>query len=152
MIRTRITDQAFSPETEVATFASQRGASCGALVTFVGYCRAHSGSSSVDRLELDHYPGFTDAEVERITRTVATKHAVDDVLVIHRVGAIAAGEAIVLVAVSSAHRRAAFAAAEELMDCLKTDAPFWKREVGAGGAQWVEPTCDDYARRQEHEE
>ncbi|MGD9981368.1 MAG: molybdenum cofactor biosynthesis protein MoaE [Hyphomonadaceae bacterium] len=152
MIRAIVTLDAFSPETEVARFSAERSGSCGALVTFTGYCRARSDRRHVEHLDLDHYPGFTDAEVERLTRAVAEKHAVHDVLVIHRAGMIAAGEAIVLVAVSSAHRASAFAAAEELMDRLKTDAPFWKRECGPAGAHWVDPTDEDYVRREEHGE
>jgi len=152
VIRAIVTHEAFSPETEVARFSAERDGSCGALVTFTGYCRTRSNGRDVEKLELDHYPGFTDAEVERLTRTVAAKHAITDVLVIHRAGTIAAGEAIVLVAVSSAHRASAFAAAEELMDRLKTDAPFWKRERGPMGAHWIDPTDEDYVRREEHGE
>lgn len=152
MIAARITLNGFSPEAESARFAASLGGACGALVTFVGYCRAASARGVVERLELDHYPGFTDAEVERLTREVAAKHAITDALTIHRAGAIAAGEAIVLVAVASAHRATAFAAAEELMDRLKTDAPFWKRELGPDGARWIEPTAEDYARRKEHDQ
>jgi molybdopterin synthase catalytic subunit len=71
-------------------------------------------------------------------------------LVIHRFGPILPGEPIVLVAALSAHRAAAFAAVEELMDFLKTDAPFWKREIGPNGARWIEPTAEDRRRREEH--
>ena len=71
------------------------------------------------------------------------RHGLIDLLVIHRVGAIAAGEAIVLVAASSAHRMSALAAVSEVMDHLKTEAPIWKKEVGAAGARWVEPTAAD---------
>ena len=91
---------------------------------------------------------------DHATRLFATltdaQHAIADLLVIHRAGAIEAGEPIVLVAAASAHRAAAFAATEELMDFLKTDAPFWKREVGADGERWVEPSAEDYARRGKH--
>ena len=151
MIRVAITLDPFSPDEETARFAAARDDTCGAIVSFVGYCRGSAMGQAVDRLELQHYPGFSDRQVEQIASAVAERRGVADLLVIHRSGAIGVGEAIVLVAVSSQHRAAAFAACEELMDFLKTDAPFWKREVGAAGSRWVEPTADDHARRQEHE-
>ena len=85
-------------------------------------------------LELEHYPGFTEVEVHRLVQVVFARHDLLDMLVIHRVGAVAAGEAIVLVAALSSRRAAAFAAVGEIMDYLKTDAPIWKREVGHGRA------------------
>jgi molybdopterin synthase catalytic subunit len=149
-MRVLITPNAFSPETEVAGFAAQRGNDAGALASFVGYCRGRAEDGAIERLELEHYPGFTEAEVERLAQAVAAKHALLDLLIIHRIGAISAGEPIVLVAALSRHRAAAFAAVSEMMDYLKTDAPLWKREIGAKGARWIEPTAEDRARRQEH--
>jgi molybdopterin synthase catalytic subunit len=140
----------FSPDTELKRFSEGRGAGVGANASFVGYCRASACDGAVDFLELQHYPGFTEAEVERLARQVTARHALDDLLVIHRVGPIPAGEAIVLVAATSGHRAPAFAAVAEMMDYLKTDAPFWKREVGSAGARWIEPTAADHARRKEH--
>lgn len=150
MIRVVVTAEAFAPAHETACFAAARDDRCGALASFVGYCRGHTHDGVVTALELQHYPGFTEAEIERLARQVSAKHALTALLVIHRVGVIPAGDAIVLVAAQSAHRAAAFAAVEEMMDYLKTDAPFWKREAGPDGARWIEPTSDDYARRQEH--
>lgn len=150
MIRVVVTDTAFAPEHENARFAGARDEGCGALATFVGYCRGRVGHSAVTHLELQHYPGFTEAEIERLAHAVAAKHALSDLAVIHRVGFIAMGEPIVLVAALSAHRAAAFAAVEEMMDYLKTDAPLWKRERGPSGSRWIEPTPEDYSRRQEH--
>jgi molybdopterin synthase catalytic subunit len=150
MMRILVTPTAFSPDAELSRFAAGRSAEAGALASFVGYCRAASAQGPVERLELDHYAGFTEAEIERLARAVASRHALLDLLVIHRVGAVAAGEAIVLVAALSAHRAAAFAAVSEMMDYLKTEAPFWKREVGPDGARWIEPTAADYARLEEH--
>ncbi len=150
MIQVSITAEAISPDAETARFAALRGAACGAVVTFVGYCRGVSQQGDVMRLELEHYPGFTEREISRLTREVAKRHDVADILVMHRFGAISPGEAIVLVAALSAHRAAAFAAVEELMDYLKTDAPFWKREIGPSGARWIEPTAEDRRRREEH--
>jgi molybdopterin synthase catalytic subunit len=121
------------------------------MASFVGYCRAASSAGSVEQLHLDHYPGFTEREIERLTAGVMDRHGLDDVLVIHRVGAISAGDAIVLVAAQSHHRAAAFAAVAELMDYLKTDAPLWKRAITASGSRWIEPTGADHARRRTHE-
>lgn len=150
MIEVCVTAEAFSPDAELARFATARGDDCGAAVSFVGYCRGASQHGEVTRLELEHYPGFTEAEISRLSRLVAAKHRVPSILVIHRVGTMAPGEPIVLVAALSAHRAAAFAAVEELMDYLKTDAPFWKRETGPRGARWIEPTAEDRRRREEH--
>jgi len=141
-----ITEAAFSADAEIARFAAGRSALTGAIATFAGYCRG----DDVTRLELQHYPGFTESEVRKLAERVVQRHAVDRVRVVHRVGAIPAGEAIVLVAAESAHRAAAFATVNELMDYLKTDAPLWKRAVGPDGARWIEPTADDRARRRSH--
>jgi len=140
-MRVSIDTVAFSPEQELASFA--RDGEVGAMASFVGYCRARSGGRAVDRLELEHYPGFTDAVVRGLADSVFRKHDLVDLLVVHRVGAIAAGEAIVLVAALSAHRAAALAAVSELMDHLKTEAPIWKKEIGGSGAVWIEPTAED---------
>lgn len=149
MIRASVSLEPFSPDAEVARFSSLRGDACGAAVTFIGYCRGRSKNRAVTQLELEHYPGFTEAEINRLATATGQKHGVSDLLVIHRAGAVAAGEPIVLVAAMSAHRAAAFAAVEELMDYLKTDAPFWKRETGPDGAHWIEPTAEDRIRREE---
>ena len=118
----------------------------------MGYCRAISKEGeALTYLELTHYPGFTEAEITRLADTVKVRHGLSGLLVIHRVGAIAAGDPIVLVAASSTHRDAALAAVADLMDYLKTDAPLWKREIGDFGARWIEPTDADRARRRTHE-
>lgn len=150
MIKTLVCLHAFSPDEEIARFSAERDDTCGAAVTFVGYCRGWSQHGPVVQLELEHYPGFTEAEIQRLADAAGRKHNVGDILVIHRAGIIAPGQPIVLVAARSAHRAAAFAAVEDLMDYLKTDAPFWKRESGAGGAHWIEPTAEDRSRREEH--
>lgn len=150
MITVAITPDVFSPDTELAQFAATRNAGCGAAVTFVGYCRGTSQDGDVTRLDLEHYPGFTEKEIGRLAQDVAGRHALAELLVVHRFGTILPGEPIVLVAALSAHRGAAFAAVEELMDYLKTDAPFWKREIGPNGARWIEPTAEDQRRREEH--
>lgn len=151
MIRTIVTTAPFSPDAELSQFSATREVTCGAVASFVGYCRGQSGSGPVTQLELQSYPGFTEAEIARLATEVAQRHGLIDVLVIHRTGVIEPHAPIVLVAAMSAHRSAAFAAVEQLMDYLKTDAPFWKRETGPGGARWIEPTAEDRARRMEHE-
>jgi molybdopterin synthase catalytic subunit len=146
----RITPLPFSPDAELAAFSAQCNGEAGALASFVGYCRAQAADGAVKQLELEHYPGFTDAEVHRLAQAVSAEHELLDLLVIHRVGAIKAGEPIVLVAALSRHRAPAFTAVSQMMDYLKTDAPMWKREVGVDGARWIEPTAEDHARRQEY--
>lgn len=150
MIRTTITTEAFRPEAELSAFMESRGDHIGAIASFIGYCRTSSAQGRVEHLELDHYPGFTECKVARLANQIAERHSLDALLVIHRVGHIPARDPIVLVAAQSQHRAAAFAAVAEMMDYLKTDAPFWKREAGPDGARWIEPTAADYARRAEH--
>jgi molybdopterin synthase catalytic subunit len=150
MIKTLITAEPFSPEIELHAFLEGRGGNIGAIASFVGYCRGLSAQGAVAHLELDHYPGFTDAEVARLAACVAERRQLAALLVIHRVGIIPARAPIVLVAAQSQHRAEAFAAVAEMMDYLKTDAPFWKREAGPAGRRWIEPTAADYARRAEH--
>ena len=145
-MRIAIVDTAFEPQTELAAFEAANPAH-GALASFVGRCRAQAHGEAVQVLELQHYPGFTETTIAAFAEEVMARGAVHDVLVVHRVGAIAPGEAIVLVAAASAHRAAAFNVVEELMDFLKTDAPLWKREIAAGGARWVEPSDADLQRR-----
>lgn len=140
----RVATAPFVAERELAAFSAGR-TDAGALASFVGLCRAEGGA--VATLELDYYPGFTESEIARIAAEAKSKFDVLDLLVIHRAGVIAPGEPIVLVAALSAHRKAALAAVDFLMDYLKTSAPFWKRETGPGGERWIEPTQDDYAAR-----
>ena len=120
----------------------------GAVVSFTGLARgkAHSGEA-VQALVLDHYPGMTERSIEDIAEAGAARFEVSDVLVVHRHGAIAPGEAIVFVAAASRHRGEAFACADYLMDRLKTEAAFWKREQGPGASRWIEPTEADLKRR-----
>ncbi len=145
-MQTKVIDSAFDPHAEAAAFAKGR-TGAGALVSFVGYCRDETAGRTVNELYLDHYPGFTEPEVARIASEIAGRFDLVDLLVIHRVGSVAPGEAIVLVATLAAHRAEAFAAASALMDYLKTDAPLWKKETGPDGTRWIEPTDKDHARR-----
>ena len=148
-MRIEIATAPFDPHAKLAAFAQGRS-DHGALASFTGHCRDASHGEPVEALELEHYPGFTETQIERIASEIAAQHGLLDVLVVHRVGRVSPGDAIVLVAALSAHRAGAFKAVEELMDYLKTDAPFWKREHTETGARWIEPTELDRARRAKH--
>jgi molybdopterin synthase catalytic subunit len=143
----RIVSRTFDPQIEVARFAAGRD-DAGALVSFVGTCRSETAGHAVEELHIDHYPGFSEKEIARLAEETARRFDCPDLLVVHRVGTIRPGEAIVLVAALSAHRNDAFEVVRILMDYLKTDAPLWKKETGPGGARWIEPRTEDYARRQ----
>lgn len=121
----------------------------GAVVTFTGICRDHEGGGSVSAMTLEHYPGMAEEEIARHVEEAKARWPLLGVTIIHRHGRLVPGDNIVLVATASAHRDAAFAAAEFLMDYLKTRAPFWKLEERADAAGWVEArdTDDDAARR-----
>ena len=140
----RLTDQAFDPGALLSDFAKGR-TETGAVATFTGLARAERGSTAV--LELEAYPGFTEAEIGKIADQARRRFGLDDLMILHRVGQIAPGEPIVFVATAAAHRRAAFEACDFLMDYLKSRAPFWKKEDGPGGARWIEPTAADHADR-----
>ena len=115
----------------------------GALVSFVGLCRDEGGKLAA--LEIEHYPGMAEAEIARVVDEACERWPLIGVTAVHRFGSISAGEPIVLVVAASAHRREAFAAAEMLMDYLKTRAPFWKRarHVDGSTGEWVEPKSAD---------
>jgi molybdopterin synthase catalytic subunit len=138
----RIQRENFSAADEVAALTRGRP-DIGAVVTFTGLCRDEGGRLAA--LELEHYPGMAEEEVRRVADEAAARWPVDGVTVVHRFGRLAPGENIVLVATASAHRQAAFAAAEFLMDFLKTRAPFWKREHLADGTVggWVDAKGED---------
>jgi molybdopterin synthase catalytic subunit len=141
-----IVSEAFDPQAQIAVFAAGR-ADAGALVSFVGLCRAATDGAHVQQLRIDQYPGFTEKEIARLAGEVSVRCDGPDLLVVHRVGVIAPGEAIVLVAALATHRGNAFEAVRILMDYLKTDAPLWKQEAGPQGARWVEPRVEDHERR-----
>ncbi len=130
----RIQDRPFSYGSESDCFAAAAG-SAGAVVTFLGRVRDDGGRLSV--MEIEHYPGMTERAVTAILDEAVTRWDLTAGLVIHRHGRIAPGEAIMMVATAARHRAEAFAAAEFLMDYLKSRAPFWKKEFGPDGAEWV---------------
>lgn len=113
----------------------------GAIVTFTGTVRDQDGA--VAAMTLEHYPGMTEAELARVEAEACARWPLQASLIVHRYGALAPGDNIVLVATASEHREAAFEAARFLMDYLKTRAPFWKREDGPSGARWVEAEARD---------
>jgi molybdopterin synthase catalytic subunit len=125
----------------------------GAVVTFTGICRAEEGALAA--LELEHYPGMAEEELKRVADEALTRWpALQGLTVVHRYGKIAPGEDIVLVAAASPHRRAAFEAADFMMDYLKTRAPFWKKEHRADGSSqdWVAAKDEDDAAAERWEE
>jgi len=137
----RLQTEPFEPGALLAQFSAGRSET-GAVVSFTGLARGEAGS--VERLELEAYPGFTDAEIARFADEASLRFNLHDVLIVHRTGQIAPGEAIVFVATASVHRREAFEAADYLMDYLKSRAPFWKKQHGRDGAAWIEPTDRDH--------
>lgn len=115
----------------------------GAIVTFTGKVRNHNAGDSVATLTLEHYPAMTEKVLHRIAQQARERWPLQQVAIIHRTGRLLPGEEIVLVGVSSAHRNAAFAAAEFIMDILKTEAPFWKRESTPEGERWLDARDSD---------
>jgi len=139
--------EALDPQLELAEL-TEAARGDGAIVTFVGLARPESrDGNAVDAVVLDHHPTLTRQSLEDIAVACAERFDVSHIRVVHRCGTVPAGEPIVFAGASSIHRRAAFDAADYLMDRLKTEAVFWKREVGDDGAQWIEPTEADLADR-----
>lgn len=144
----RLEALALRPDEELRDMV-ERTSGDGAIVSFTGIARpASSAGVAVERLVLDHHPALTLRSLEEIAADALARFDVSHVHVVHRCGEIAPGEPIVFAGAASAHRRAAFDAADYLMDRLKTEAVFWKREVGDAGSRWVEPTEADYADRE----
>jgi molybdopterin synthase catalytic subunit len=115
----------------------------GAIASFVGTVRTRNDGNTVSAMELEHYPGMTESAIEAMIDEAQRRFDIRAVHVVHRVGLLQPGEQIVLVAVSSAHRGTAFQACEFLMDYLKTQAPFWKKETTPEGARWVDARVTD---------
>ena len=139
----RVQKEIFEVAAETARLTEGRS-DLGALVTFTGLCRDEDGSLSA--LEIEHYAGMAEAEIGRVVEEARARWPVDGVLVIHRYGLIRPGDPIVLVATSGRHRAETFAAAEFLMDFLKTRAPFWKKaHTGAAAGDWIAAKKQDDA-------
>nr|WP_207184285.1 molybdopterin synthase catalytic subunit MoaE [Rubrivivax gelatinosus] len=120
-------------------------AGTGAVVGFVGTVRGRDGVHDVQALELEHYPGMTEQAIEAMIDAAVGRFGLRAARVVHRVGRLAAGENIVFVGVAAPHRRAAFEGCEFLMDYLKTQAPFWKKETTPEGTRWVDARAADDA-------
>ena len=117
---------------------------CGAIVQFVGVMRARNEGDEVVSMRLEHYPGMTEKALTKIASEAQARWSLGEVLVIHRIGELLPGQQIVLVAVSAAHRQAAFSGCEFIMDYLKTQAPFWKKEqLLDGRSRWVDARSSD---------
>ncbi len=138
----RVQTQDFDLGAEVARLRAN-DARVGAVVSFVGTVRDMNEGAGVSEMELEHYPGMTEKALEDIVAQAKARWNIYDALVIHRVGPLKPLDQIVLVAVTSAHRGEAFAACEFIMDYLKTQAPFWKKEQTAQGARWVDARVAD---------
>ena len=144
---TRLEEQDFEPAVELAEL-TECAAGDGAVVSFVGVARdASKAGGKVERLILEHHPTLTAISLEEIASDAASHFDVTHVRVVHRCGSVDAGQPIVFAGATALHRRAAFEAADYLMDRLKTEAVLWKREEGADGSRWIEPTETDYADR-----
>lgn len=144
MARVRIQSEDFDLSAEVAALrAGDHGA--GAVASFVGTVRDRDGATpgAIRRLELEHYPGMTEQAIERMIDEAMARFDLRAARVVHRVGPLAPGDQIVLVAVSATHRGAAFQGCEFLMDYLKTQAPFWKKETTPAGERWVDARVAD---------
>jgi len=136
----RVQADPFDLGAEAAGFAA-RASGAGAVVTFTGLVRDVPGGLSV--MEIEHYPGMTERALHMIRTDAVARWSLTDALVIHRYGRLGPGDPIMMVATAARHRADAFAAAEFLMDYLKSRAPFWKKEIAGGDGQWVAARQDD---------
>lgn len=142
----RVQTEDFDAGAEISRLRKARR-DVGAVVSFIGQVRDINEGDAVSQLTLEHYPGMTEKSLEAIAAQAKSRWNIMDVLIIHRVGTLQPCDQIVMVAVSGAHRGEAFAACEFVMDYLKTEAPFWKKEVTPDGERWVEArTSDDDAK------
>jgi molybdopterin synthase catalytic subunit len=130
----RVQSEAFDLGAEIAAHAQPEA---GAVVSFLGTVRDYSDAADILAMEIEHYPGMTERELERVAQEAGQRFAILDSLIIHRYGRLQPQDPIVLVAVWSRHRTAAFDACRYLIDVLKTSAPFWKKEITPTGARWV---------------
>jgi molybdopterin synthase catalytic subunit len=138
----RVQTEDFDVAREIALLRAG-DARIGAVATFIGVVRDENQATTVRTLTLEHYPGMTEKALADIVEQARRRWPIYDAVVIHRVGELAPTDQIVLVAVSSAHRGDAFAACEFIIDYLKTQAPFWKKELTPDGERWVEARAAD---------
>ena len=146
----RIQEAPFDAAAELVA-RTERSPSAGAIASFVGLVRPNAGDATVERLELEQYGQFPLSTVKAIAEDARTRFNLLDLTIIHRFGRLVPSDPIVFVGAAAAHRRAAFDGVDYLMDRLKTEAPFWKREHGPAGSRWIEPTPEDHAERKRWE-
>ena len=144
-MRISVQEQDFSIDKEVEALVRGRG-DIGAVATFSGLVR---GDNGITQMTLEHYPGMTEKQLEAIAQDAMERFSLDDCLIIHRVGTLKVGERIVLVITLSKSRKAAFQGAEFLMDWLKTQAPFWKKESNGNESKWVDAKAEDKHTQEE---
>lgn len=144
MARVSIQQQDFNVADEIATLRAA-DARVGAVCSFIGTVRDRSDGAAVSTMELEHYPGMTERAIEAMIDDALRRFDIHAARVVHRVGLLQPLDQIVLVAVTSAHRGESFRACEFLMDYLKTQAPFWKKEQTPDGARWVDARVSDDA-------
>ena len=147
MDEVRVQNADFSLAGEYAACRKAAGGECGAIASFIGLVRDSDGDEDVTGLCLEHYPGMTEDSIKRIVQDARNRWELQHVRVVHRVGELLAGAQIVLVIVASSHRPDAFAACEYIMDFLKTEAVFWKKEIRSEQEIWIKSTTGDYQRR-----
>lgn len=135
----RILDIAIDPEKELAEFRAAVS-NAGAIASFIGIVR---DDGETEALALSHYSGFTERAIEAFVKQAQTRWSLQATLILHRVGDMRVGDPIVVVAAAAEHRREAFEACDFLMDKLKSEAPFWKKEKRQGCSQWIEPRVQD---------
>lgn len=139
----RLMEQAFDATEAYAAFQAAHGA-LGAIASFTGVVRGTAADAAIGHLYLDWYPGMTEASIQAIADATVERFGVAALTIWHRCGRVDAGQPVVFVAAASPHRRAAFQAVDYAMDRLKSEAAFWKREVGPDVDRWVEPTAGDH--------
>jgi molybdopterin synthase catalytic subunit len=147
MIKIKIQNDDFSLIDE-HDFLTKNSPATGAVVNFIGRVREFSEQENVTGLVLEHYPGMTEKSLAKIIDTAKTRWSLERISVVHRIGKLSLEDNIVYVGVSSAHRESAFEACRFIMDYLKTEAPFWKKEITPDGEIWVEAREKDHRARE----
>ena len=147
MIDIRIEIEDFSINQEWTASRQRMKGAGGAIVVFGGLVRDQVDDSAVTGLLLEHYPNMTEASIRKIAEDASTRWDLLDIVIVHRVGHLELGDQIVMVLVGSAHRPDAFDACEYIMDYLKTEAIFWKKEFRGESSDWIKSTSNDYQRR-----
>jgi molybdopterin synthase catalytic subunit len=141
----RLTHEPIDAAGELAAFEAERRAhdgETGAIVSFSGLVRAEAGA--VTALELEAYPGFAERLIDEMARSAATRHDLLGWRIVHRIGRMDPGATVVFVACAARHRRNAFEGCDQMMDWLKSRAPFWKKSHEPDGARWIDPRPEDY--------